>query len=1220
LENYGMSLPEHNPKDIFAEALRLTNTAERQAYLDRACAGNLALCQEVESLLSAYEQAGDFFDHTIQLPEPDVALERLGTMIGRYKLLQKIGEGGFGVVYMAEQVEPVQRKVALKIIKAGMDSKEVIARFDAERQALALMDHPGIANILDGGATEAGRPYFVMELVNGIPITDYCDRKKLPTAERLQLFMKVCHAVQHAHQKGIIHRDLKPSNVLVTLHDGEPVPKVIDFGVVKALGQKLTQKTLFTGFQHLVGTPAYMSPEQAELSGLDVDTRSDIYSLGVLLYELLTGMTPFDKETLAKAAFDEMRRMIRETEPPKPSNRLNTLSQDALGTVAAKRQAEPTKLNRLVRGDLDWIVMKCLEKDRARRYETANNVAADIEHHLNNEPVVARPPSRLYRFQKLVRRNKLAFAATGAVFAALIIGLGVSAWMFSKEKRARQIAVDARVSARLEATKSRQVARFLEDMLEGVGPSVALGRDTKMLREILDRTAERVGKDLTDQPLVEAELRHTLGEVYQALGDHEKAEAMFRQALKIRLRQVGSEHLDTAQSLNSLAKLLGGHAITGNGRLPEAEALHREALATRIKLLGKEHPDVASSLNDLSLVLARQGKLGQAEAANLEALVIRKKLFGENHPEVVASLQNRTLLLIRQASPPHGIALQTKLSEAELCARNALVTCTNTFGGEHPETAASLHNLAQVLREQGRWADAEMMYRDALAMRRRLLSNTHPDVAETLSNLGLVLRQRHKYVEAEAMHREALANWRKEYGNRPFEVAYFLGWLMDVLRDQGKLTEIEALSREAVEAFEKSARENPQRMDYGIALGNSRWRLAEVLAATDRRAQAERIAREALQAFQQAARDFPSEPFLRQEQAFSHRLIGDVVSALGRVDEAVRHYRASIDLYGALARDDPKGAFYRQEEGYSTWMLAGVLERGGRLDAAEAECRHAIALHEKATADFPQEVVFTERLGTIKVHLVELLHRRGRLTEAKAMYREVAERGGAPELNELAWFLATCPDSNSRDGTNALTFAEKAVAATKRKNPAYLDTLAAAFAEAGQFAKAISTQQEAIALLQNEQQKKDYASRLKLYESGIPYRNPALLAQQSTALLAKGKFDEAEPLARECLAIREKQNSDDWLTFNARSLLGGSLLGQKKHAEAEPLLLAAYEGMKQREARIPANGRPRLKETLQRLVQLYDATDRPDQAAEWKQKLAEFTKAESERLPGEPPR
>ena len=372
----------------------------------------------------------------------EFALDLTGTIIGRYKLLEQIGEGGFGVVYRAEQIEPVQRMVALKIIKAGMDTREVIARFEAERQAIALMDHPNIARALDAGATEAGRPYFVMELVRGIPITDYCDQAKLPTRERLELFMKICQAVQHAHQKGLIHRNLKPSNVLVTEHDGEPVPKVIDFGVAKALGQKLTAKTLFTAFNHIIGTPAYMSPEQAALSGLDIDTRADIYSLGVLLYELLTGVTPFDADTFRKVAMDEVRRMIRETEPPKPSTRLQTLGAK-LSDVAKHRGTEPAGLSRLVRGDLDWIVMKCLEKDRQRRYETASGLASDVARHLRSEPVAARAPSNLYRFQKLIRRHKLAFAAASAVAASLLIGLVVSTWLFVKEKEARQSATTA---------------------------------------------------------------------------------------------------------------------------------------------------------------------------------------------------------------------------------------------------------------------------------------------------------------------------------------------------------------------------------------------------------------------------------------------------------------------------------------------------------------------------------------------------------------------------------------------------------------------------------------------------------------------------------------------------------------------------------------------------------------------------------------------------------
>src|SRR6266699_1911696 len=376
-------------------------------------------------------------EKTVSLVESDIVLERKGMMIGRYKLLQQIGEGGFGVVFMAEQMEPVQRKVALKVIKAGMDTREVNARFEAERQALALMDHPNIAQVLDGGATTAGRPYFVMELVRGLPITDYCDQCNLSTRQRLELFIKVCRAVQHAHQKGVIHRDLKPSNVLVTLHDGEPVPKVIDFGVAKALGQKLTVKTLFTRFEQMIGTPAYMSPEQAALGGLDIDTRSDIYSLGVLLYELLTGVTPFDSETFLDAGLDEIRRMIRETDPPKPSTRILTMG-ERLVDIAKHRHAEPTALSRLLRGDLDWITMKALEKDRRRRYETVNGLAADIERHLRDEPVVARPPSALYRLQKVARRHRVAFAAGALVAGILVLGVIISTWQAVRATRAER--------------------------------------------------------------------------------------------------------------------------------------------------------------------------------------------------------------------------------------------------------------------------------------------------------------------------------------------------------------------------------------------------------------------------------------------------------------------------------------------------------------------------------------------------------------------------------------------------------------------------------------------------------------------------------------------------------------------------------------------------------------------------------------------------------------
>ncbi len=454
--------------EIFASAVKLASKEARGAYLEQACAGDAELRQGVEALLKAHEEANTFLQEPAAGPRPvSVGVEGFsrgeepGDRIGRYKLLQVVGEGGMGVVYMAEQEEPVRRRVALKIIKLGMDTRQVVARFEAERQALALMDHPNIAKVLDGGTTETGRPFFVMELVQGVPITQFCDKNKLPAKERLKLFIQVCQAIQSAHQKGIIHRDIKPSNVLVTLHDGVPVPKVIDFGIAKATHQKLTEKTLFTNFATMIGTPAYMSPEQAEMSGLDIDTRTDVYALGVLLYELLTGTTPFPEKRLRSLAYGEMQRVILEEEPERPSTRLSTMANEQKTAIAKSHNEELTSLSRLLKGDLDWIVMKCLEKDRGRRYETANAVAADLNRHLENEPVAARPPSMAYRFQKMARRNKLAFGAAATVAVALLMGGAVSSWQAiraSRAERQKSTLLIETENARREEAKQRSIA------------------------------------------------------------------------------------------------------------------------------------------------------------------------------------------------------------------------------------------------------------------------------------------------------------------------------------------------------------------------------------------------------------------------------------------------------------------------------------------------------------------------------------------------------------------------------------------------------------------------------------------------------------------------------------------------------------------------------------------------------------------------------------------
>ncbi|MGO8925396.1 MAG: protein kinase domain-containing protein [Limisphaerales bacterium] len=440
---------------------------ERGAFLTGACGQDSALIARVQVLLDAHEAAEGFLPKEPRKePVAGLIVEKAGDRIGRYKLRERIGEGGCGVVYVAEQQEPVRRKVALKIIKLGMDTRNVVARFQAERQALALMDHPNIAQVHDAGATETGRPYFVMELVRGLKITDYCDQQQLSTRERLELFIKVCQAIQHAHQKGVIHRDIKPSNILVTVNDGVPVPKVIDFGIAKAIKGTLTDLTVYTDLHQFIGTPAYMSPEQATMTSLDIDTRSDIYSLGVLLYELLTSHTPFDTKELLALEVDALRRTIREREPMRPSTRLSTMLEAELTTTAKRRASEPPRLIHLVRGDLDWIVMKCLEKDRARRYETANGLAADLKRHLNNEPVVARPPSTVYRLQKAWRRNKVTFTAAAVMAGALVVGTGVSTWQAIVASRARNDENQQRLAAQTERDKAQAAQKEAEQAKE----------------------------------------------------------------------------------------------------------------------------------------------------------------------------------------------------------------------------------------------------------------------------------------------------------------------------------------------------------------------------------------------------------------------------------------------------------------------------------------------------------------------------------------------------------------------------------------------------------------------------------------------------------------------------------------------------------------------------------------------------------------------------------
>ena len=733
-----------SPMEIFNEALDRGSPAERAAYLDRACAGDPALRARVEALLAVHDRAGEFLEApalapTIDASPPEPA-ECAGTVIGPYKLLERIGEGGMGAVYVAEQVAPVRRRVALKVIKPGMDTKQVVARFEAERQALALMDHPNIARVHDAGATESGRPYFVMELVRGIPITDYCDREQLSIPERLELFVLVCRAVQHAHQKGIIHRDLKPSNILVTVIDGAAVPKVIDFGVAKATGGSLTERTVYTGFHQFVGTPLYMSPEQADLAGVDVDTRSDIYALGVLLYELLTGTTPFDRETFRKAAFDELRRIIREQEPPRPSTRLSALGASRT-TVAANRRAGARHLDRAVRGELDWVVMKALEKDRKLRYETANDFAADVMRYLCDEPVEACPPSARYRFGKFVRRNRAAITTAGLVAAALVVGTAVSLW---QARRAREAAAEAAQ----RADESRQVVDYLvRDVFGAAAPGKP--RDRSMtVGELLDHADASVGARFRRQPLVEASVRMALSQSYRTLWDQKRAEPHAARAVELRSRLLGPEHPETLEGLREQASVLLDAGWKDRSRWEAATAIARRVLAGRRRVLGPAHPETLEVQSFLAYLLLRLGRLDEAlaEAGRAEALALHT--LGPDHPRTLGVWDATGQIVAARGDRERGAALLRRVAAGR----------ERLLGPLDPETIGAVQNLADLLREDGQLPEARRLYLDAIDRTGRVYGLTHVACSSPMYELIDVLRRQG---EAAAL-RDACQGWLRD--------------------------------------------------------------------------------------------------------------------------------------------------------------------------------------------------------------------------------------------------------------------------------------------------------------------------------------------------------------------------------------------------------------------------------------------------------------------------
>jgi serine/threonine protein kinase/tetratricopeptide (TPR) repeat protein len=781
----------------------------REGYLDGVCGSDVALRSKIDALLKAHVEAGSFMveparnDADLETVDSAKAwchtsvAEQAGQQIGHFKLLQSIGEGGFGTVWMAEQREPVKRRVAVKIIKLGMDTQQVIARFEAERQALAMMDHPNIAKVLDAGSTDTGRPYFAMEYIKGVPILDYCDTERLDTRARLELFTAVCHAIQHAHQKGIIHRDIKPSNVLVTLHDGVPVPKVIDFGIAKATNSELTQKTLFTEHRQMIGTPAYMSPEQAEMSGLDIDTRSDVYSLGVLLYELLTGTTPFDTKSLMEAGFEEMMRIIRDEEPHKPSTRLSTLGEKATRT-AEHRRSDLGKLSALVRGDLDWIVMKCLEKDRTRRYETANGLAADLRRHLAHEPVLAGPPSAGYKLSKFVRRNRGAVVAGSLIAASLIFGLAAAGIGFVQASRQREVAQAQEAEARAEAARANTIIDLIDTML-GSAVSHSKNGPDYTVRQLLGDFDRDLTHHLAGEPLVEATIRTTMGRAYLGIGLTDMAGPHLSTALDIRRRELTEDHDLVAESQLAWASLLHDR-----GEYGEAERILREVLATQQGVYGDRHIIAAPTITSLADVFRHQRRNDDAEALLLNVLEIQEDVLGPENPDTLRSM-NILALVYRE---------QGKLAEAEPYQREALEGRRRVLGDDHPSTLDSINNMGVLLRGQGELAKAELFLREALEGKRRNLGDEHPRTLASMRNLAEVYERQARYDEAEPLRRELLEHYAVAASKPGADVITMNGaaWALLTIR-QAELRDPERALALALQANEMTSHESPMYLD-----------------------------------------------------------------------------------------------------------------------------------------------------------------------------------------------------------------------------------------------------------------------------------------------------------------------------------------------------------------------------------------------------------------------
>jgi serine/threonine protein kinase len=1306
-----------NEETLFQEALS-RSPPERAAFLAQACAGRSELRASIEALLGAHEKSSNILDAPPDDARglatgdftPESGHGQPGTngyrstiepglvIAGRYTLVELIGEGGMGEVWVAKQSEPVKRKVAIKLIKTGMDSKAVLARFEQERQALALMDHPNIARVLDGGMTPTGQPFFVMDLVNGLSLTKFCDEAKLTLQQRLELFVPICQAVQHAHQKGIVHRDLKPANILVTMIDAKPVPKIIDFGVAKATSGRLTDESLSTHFGAVVGTLEYMSPEQAGYSGDDVDTRADIYSLGVLLYELLTGLRPFDAKRLRKTALTEMIRIIKEEEPSKPSTRLST--DESLASSAALRHIEPKKLMALLRGDLDWVVMKCLEKQRERRYETANALARDIQRYLNDEPVEACPPSVTYRFKKFAKKNRTALTTAATIAFLLVAGAGVSIWQAVRANRAasaeRQAKLDAEEKATAEKT-ARQEAVRQQKFAEGIAQFVcqdflaltsvegqdrfggegkeALSKDTT-LQQLLDRAAQklRTRKDL--DPQIEAELCWIIGVNFRASGEAKKAVEFLERALKLRSDVLGRDHEDTINAMNSLGVAYGsaGYPDKGLRLIEEAFKLHRakmgpdhpntimcmvnlalshrdagtleaaipiqeEALKHSQEKLGPEHSTTLTAMSNLARTYQLAGKLNQALALREKTVLLQKKKLGPDHYLTLDGM--RALAETHYEMGKFDLALTlyeeaVKLQKAKL-------------GPDDPDTLNCMNSLVTAYLKMGKPTLAVPLAEEVLKVRQAKLDADHPDVICSRHNLAEAYRESGRLDLALPQTEETLKLLKAKFGAGHPELAFTMNALAGIYDAAGKRDLALPLWEESFKL--QKIKFGP---DHPVTLGTMN-NLAVTYRSMGKLDLAIPLLEEGLKRQRtKLGPDHPDTLVTMANLADAHRANGKISVALELLEEVVKRSKANLGpddpnttrLTGVLAaaywsakqldKSIPlfEDALKRQmvspgpthSDTMKTIANLGVNYRdAGRIDEAIPllEKAHQAA---KKNGDWQSigpdlfkayqiagkwnlaapilEEAFADRkakLGpdhpttlTMMNNLATTYYSAKQLDKSIPLFEETLKiqeaKFGRDNRNTL-WIIANL-GVNYRDGGRlheAISLLEEVYQA-REKYPEFrvkgLDLLAA-YAMASENAKLTHLLPELM------------AESRKVSPNQIPKMADAL-AQICQGLSEMKKWVEVEPLLRECLAIREKSLPDDWRTFNTMSALGGALLGQKKYSDAEPLLLKGYEGMKRREKTIPPQGKIRIPEAVERLVQLYESLDNKDEAAKWR--------------------